>query len=174
MLPDIFYKIIMLPAIIKGMTVGERSIIYPGYDLFFIRFKNVILKKNVIIGKSAWISTINFGKLVVGNNTHIGRRVTIAAAKSIIIGDDCLISYDVSILDHDHDFISQKGKDNIGKSKKIIIGDNCFIGAHSFILKGVHLGNNCVVGANSVVTKSFSDYSVIVGNPAKLIRKKKN
>ena len=56
------------------------------------------------------------------------------------------------------------------KGKQIIIGDNCFIGAHSFILKGVRLGEHCVVGANSVVTKSFPKFSIIAGNPAKLIK----
>ncbi|MBL4705246.1 MAG: hypothetical protein JKY54_12045, partial [Flavobacteriales bacterium] len=45
-----------------------------------------------------------------------------------------------------------------------------WFGANVIILPEVEIGNNCVVGAGSVVTKSFPDNSVIVGNPAKVIR----
>jgi len=58
----------------------------------------------------------------------------------------------------------------ITEGKEIEIEDDCFVGAHSFILKSVRLGKHCIVGANSVVTKSFPAYSVIAGNPAKLIK----
>ncbi|MBP9691061.1 acyltransferase, partial [Candidatus Woesebacteria bacterium] len=81
--------------------------------------------------------------------------------------------YDVSILDHDHDTRDRNVKPTAGKltpPQEVHIGDECLIGAKSTILKGVTLGTHCVVGANSVVTKSFPAYSVVAGNPAKLIR----
>ena len=74
----------------------------------------------------------------------------------------------MSILDHDHT------TRELSAGKKITIGNNCSIGAQSFILKGVTLGNGCVVGAGSVVTKSFPAGSVIVGNPAKMIKQSSN
>ena len=56
-------------------------------------------------------------------------------------------------------------------AKPIRIGKNCFIGCNAIILKGTELGNGCVVGAGAVVAGEFEPNSVIVGNPARVIRK---
>jgi len=166
-------KIVALPAQLKGMKIGERSIIGPGYDFIFVQLKNIVLKNDVSIGKDSWMQTIKSGSILIGDRTSIGRRSTISSAGSITIGEDCVISYDVSILDHDHLTQDKSIKPTDGKitqAQYISLGDECFIGAKSTILKGVTLGKHCVVGANSVVTKSFPAYSVIAGVPARLIR----
>jgi len=168
-------RIVSVPARLKGMKFGENSFIGPGYDLAPC-LKGVVLGDNVIIGRNAWfdISTETKGaKILIGDGTQIGRNAMISAAKKITIGKKCLIAYNVSILDHDHNFDSPEISpldSGISEGKEIIIEDNCFIGAHSFVLKGVHLEKNCVVGANSVVTKSFPAGSVVAGSPAKLIK----
>lgn len=56
-------------------------------------------------------------------------------------------------------------------TKDVIIGENCMIGMNSVILPGAILEKHCVVGANSVVSGVFDDYSVIVGTPAKVVKK---
>lgn len=169
-----------LPACFKGLKKGKNSYIGPGYDLLFVSFNGIELRNNVLIGKNAWLQTIpNDGKktlIFINNGTQIGRNFTASAIKKIIIGKKCLLSYNVSIFDHDHDFTNPKVAPmdaQLSVGKPVIINDGCFIGAHSFILKGVHLGKHCIVGANSVVTKSFAAYSIIAGNPAKLIRRRK-
>lgn len=53
---------------------------------------------------------------------------------------------------------------------KVVIGNNSWIGASAIIMPNVILGNYCIVAANSYVNKSFPDYSIIGGTPAKLIR----
>lgn len=53
----------------------------------------------------------------------------------------------------------------------VTIGRGCWIGEKVSIMPGVVLGNKCVVGANSVVTKSFPDYCIIGGIPARIIKK---
>ena len=173
-LAKIIGYLISFPARSKGMKFGKNSFIAPGYDFLFEQLKNIRLGRDVSIGKSAWIHTIGTGEIKIGANTKIGRRVTIAALEKISIGDGCLFSYDVSILDHDHDFqesSSSPTKSGLSEAKTVTIGKNCFIGAHSFVLKGVTLGDHCVVGANCVVTKSFPGHSIIVGNPGKLVQK---
>lgn len=57
-----------------------------------------------------------------------------------------------------------------GISAPIVIGDNVFIGARAIILKGVTIGEGAIVGAGSVVTKDVAEYSIVAGNPAKVIR----
>jgi virginiamycin A acetyltransferase len=56
------------------------------------------------------------------------------------------------------------------KVKDTVIGNDVWIGYNATILPGVHIGHGCIVGAQSVVTKDFPPYSVLAGNPAKLIR----
>ncbi|WP_405373425.1 DapH/DapD/GlmU-related protein [Pseudobutyrivibrio sp.] len=56
-------------------------------------------------------------------------------------------------------------------SKPVSIGEGSWIGEMVCILPGVHIGKKCIIGAGSVVTKSIPDYSIAVGNPAKVIKK---
>lgn len=175
---SLFYRAIIylntIPARIKGMKIGRGSALGPGYDFLFVKLNNITLKDNVLIGRNAWLENItNDACIIIDNNSNIGRFITISCASNITIGKKCLISYNVTILDHDHNFKElDLFTSGITKGSQIVIGDGCFIGAHSFILKGVHLGKNCVVGANSVVTKSFEKNSIIAGNPAKYIKKR--
>lgn len=160
---------VRLPAELKGMKFGKKSFIGLGYDWFFVQLKGISTGDNVQIGQNAWLQTQGNGKIHIGDGTNIGRNVVISAIEKIQIGKKCLISYNVSIFDHDHSTNSPM-QGGLSQAKKTIIGDECFIGAHSFIIKGVELGNHCVVGANSVVTKSFPPHSLIAGSPAVFIR----
>lgn len=171
-LTKLLANLISIPARLKGMQFGKNSYIGPGYDFLFVNLGGVRLGRDVVIGKNAWLET-STGKIIIGDGTQIGRNATISSHKKILIGKNCLISYNVSILDADHDTDSKISpmKSGMSRPDEIVIEDDCFIGAHSFILKGVHLGRHCVVGANSVVTKSFKSKSLVGGNPAKLIRK---
>ena len=170
----IIAHLISLPARMKGVKFGRDSYLGPGYDLD-PKMEGVILGDDVMIGRSAWLDIslkTRDGKIIIGDGTQIGRNVVMSACRKIAIGKKCLLSYHVSLIDHDHNFrpnISPMDS-GISEGREIIIGDSCFIGAHSFILKGVHLGQHCVVGANSVVLNSFPDNSVVSGNPAKLIK----
>ena len=56
-------------------------------------------------------------------------------------------------------------------SKAINIGDGCWLGEKVCVLPGVTIGKKCIIGAGSIVTKSIPDFSIAVGNPAKVIKK---
>lgn len=112
-------------------------------------------------------------KIVIGNNVGISG-ATIYARKSVTIGDNTMIGGNVKILDNDFHPIEIEArladdKEKIG-TKPIVIGKNCFIGCNSIILKGTVLGDGCVVGAGAVVSGKFEDNSLIVGNPARIIK----
>ncbi len=177
-LVEIVLFILSIPFRYKCKRVGRSVRIAPGYSIFLCHLENVIIEDKVKIGLNTWIQTVPIDKIskpiiVIKENTSIGRNATISAAKKIIIGRNCLISYNVSVLDQNHGFedVTMPPKfQGLDIPETIEIGDDCFIGAHSFILKGVVLGKHCIVGANSVVTKSFPPFSVVAGVPAKKIR----
>ena len=113
--------------------------------------------------------------IIFGKNIQIGDNVHIAAVDGITIEDNCLIASNVFITDHDHgntnkEDLKMEPKNRIINSKKVRIGQNCWIGQNVCILKGCVIGENSVIGAGAVVTKSFPPYSILAGNPAKIIK----
>lgn len=117
----------------------------------------------------------------IGDNVGISG-ATIYARKGIYIGDNTCIGGNAKILDNDFhpiDIESRNmllnepsgGDSELIPAKPIRIGNNCFIGCNSIILKGTVLGDGCVVGAGAVVSGKFEANSVIVGNPARVIKK---
>ena len=143
----------------EGIYIGDNSIIQ----------KNGKIEAYQILRGKRLLAEIH-----IEDNVYIGTSATICAAKKIHIGKGCALSDRVSLLDASHGFDPGAGliMDQILENiSPINIGDNSFLGINVCVLPGVTLGNNCVVGASSVVTKSFPPYSMIGGNPARLIKK---
>ncbi|MGJ1235755.1 acyltransferase [Sphingobacterium multivorum] len=112
-------------------------------------------------------------RIKIGDNVAIGQNVHITSGGLLEIGDSCTILANVFITNIDHDY-SEIGKPILQQRmiiKETKIGENCFIGIGSAIQAGTILGKQCIVGANSVVRGEFPDYCVIVGAPAKIIKK---
>jgi acetyltransferase-like isoleucine patch superfamily enzyme len=115
------------------------------------------------------------GQLKIGNNVGISS-TAIVCDKSVDIGDFVKIGGNVVIYDTDFHALNPNlrrewGSDICNANRQdVIIDNNVFIGAHSTILKGVHIGENSIIGAGSVVTKSIPDNEIWGGNPAKFIR----
>jgi len=87
---------------------------------------------------------------------------------SITIGKGSYIGPNVGIITANHD---PEDLDSHEAGKDVTIGEYCWIGMNSVILPGVEIGRHTIVGAGSIVTKSFpSGYSIIAGNPARLVR----
>lgn len=140
--------------------------------------QNISLGNDVSIGILCWIAT-NVSlhkkpKLIIGNRVHIGAYAMIIAANEIRIGNNVLLSERVSILDHVHDYTDvTKGviDQPIVDRGKIEIGDDSFLGINSVVMGGVTIGKHAVVGANAVVTHDVPSYTVVVGSPAKAIKR---
>lgn len=120
-------------------------------------------------------------KIAIGNNVVIRPGTMFFASPygeekklHIIIEDDVLIGSSVHIYVSNHMFsdislpISRQGHSEV---KPVILKKGCWVGANVTILPGVVVGENSVIGANSVVTKSISPFTVVAGNPAKVIKK---
>lgn len=112
-------------------------------------------------------------KIVVGIDVSPGYMpgCYIQGGGGIIIGDYTQISCNVGLISRNHD-VYNISKHIDGEFPSIIIGKYCWIGMNVTILPGVKIPDYCVVGAGSVVTKSVHEKgSVLVGNPAKVIKK---
>ncbi len=104
----------------------------------------------------------------IGQNFHV-----VSFGSTLMIGKNVTISGNVLITNCDHEY-QQIGKHVLEQgltTKKTSIGDYCFIGYGAVIQAGTILGKHCVVGANAVVRGKFGNYEVIVGNPAKVIKR---
>lgn len=109
----------------------------------------------------------------LAKNIHIGKNVTIMpyfkcmSAGQVYMEDDVRIALDVKVVTNNHDFYDR----DILTVEDVRIGKNAWIGAGATILPGVTIGENAIVGAGSVVTKDVEANTIVVGNPAKPIKK---
>lgn len=126
----------------NAVLINDDSEIYYGADI--ILFKN---------------STLKIG------NSFINSNCKIRCHKSITIGDDCAISHDFTIMDSDaHSLNGDK------HTKPVIIENHVWIGTRVTILSGVTVGEGAVIAAGSIVTKDVPAYTLVGGNPAKVIK----
>lgn len=121
-------------------------------------------------------------EIVIGKRCFIGRS-HLVAAKRITLGDDVVISWGTTIVDHNSHSLDwwRRAADVAGwhQGKKdwtdigiapVTIESNAWIGFNVTILKGVTIGRGAVVGAASVVTKDVAPFTVVAGVPATKIR----
>lgn len=105
----------------------------------------------------------------IGSNTYISAKALIRSAKKIKIGNNCAISWNVTIVDSDFHRYTIDNKE-VTETKEVIIEDNVWIGNNVIILKGVRIGKNAIIGAGSVVTRDVEAFTAVAGNPAKKIK----
>lgn len=145
-----------------------------GKNVQIIGVSNVKIGKYVTISDDTWIN-INKREnieVTIGNNSFIGRNNFFTSGKEIVIGDYFFTSKNCSFIGASHKnmidipyFLS-----SVDFSKSIKIGTNVFIGANSSVIGNVSIGHGCIIGANSVVTKDIPPFSMVVGNPAKIVK----
>ena len=110
-------------------------------------------------------------------HVHFGKRVVVNFNCSfvddgdIFIGDDTMIGPNCTLATAIHPVSPRLRKYKIQRNKPIHIGRNVWLGGGAIILPGVTVGDNSIVGAGSVVTKDVEPNTIVVGNPARVLRK---
>ena len=142
--------------------------------------KYISIDKKVYVRSNAWMSALSQEnnksddvKLSIGESTYIGRNAHIVALKNIRIGKNVLIGDNVYIADNYHVFdrIDLPYKDQgIGFKSEVVVGDGSWDGENVCIISS-KIGKQCIVGANSLVIDDVPDYTMVVGSPARIIKK---
>jgi putative colanic acid biosynthesis acetyltransferase WcaB len=111
-----------------------------------------------------WISSIQISlKASIGSGLRLENGRGTVIDSGVVFGINCTLRHLTTIS-------SKKLIDNTFSSSPKI-GDNVDIGVNAIIIGQIQVGNNIIIGAGAVVTKNVSDNSVMVGNPAKLLKK---
>jgi acetyltransferase-like isoleucine patch superfamily enzyme len=169
----------------KGFVEGDGS---------NISYRNINMPFNnkLHVGDQCIIEgTLHFDKadasIIIGNRTFIGGGTSLLCSTNISIGNDVLIAWGCTILDHNSHSLNWQYRqedvlnwfhkkinwDHI-KQSPITIGDKVWIGFNCIILKGVTIGEGAVIAAGSVITKDVEPYSVVGGNPQRVLKQKHN
>lgn len=160
------------------LSVGKNFIAQDNCEINCISKRGIVFGDKATVGSYAIIRPTNLygGELgeglKVGNNSSIGPYAYIGCSGYIEIGDNVMMSPRVSIYSENHNF-SETGipMNEQGVTRSFVkIEDDCWIAANSVILAGVTVGKGSIVAAGSIVTKDVPPYSVVGGNPAKVIK----
>lgn len=181
---------------IKGVNFPIKKLVYlflyygfatylpDSYSFFFGKTSNkirVYLCKR-IFNKCGKIQTINrkvsFGTgrcIEIGDGSGIGANTHIPSNTKI--GKNTILSRNCFVLHRNHQFnridvpIVEQG---FKEYKQTIIGDDCWVGMNSLLTPGRKIRNGTIVAMGSVLTKDFPEYSIVGGNPARLIKSRIN
>ena len=133
------------------------------------------------------------GHLSLGEDFNMTAESTIVCAKEIRFGDDCLLSWDILVMDTDehplynrHETARRETRDSsvvpcpvstnmenerINPDKPIIVGNHVWIGCKCVLLKGAEVPDNTVIAAGTLLTSTFNgEYQVIGGNPPSILK----
>jgi acetyltransferase-like isoleucine patch superfamily enzyme len=122
-------------------------------------------------------------RLNIGNNVFVGGGSLIDCLEQVSIEDDVLISYQVLIMDSDnHSLRASERVEDLRRWRSgaydwsrvrrspVMIRSRAWIGARAIITKGVEIGEGAIVASGAVVTKNVPPYSIVAGNPARIVR----
>ena len=112
------------------------------------------------------------GHLSFGTDFNMTAESTIVCAKKITFGDDCLVAWDVLVMDTDEHPLYNKGDNRINPDKPIIVGNHVWIGCKCVLLKGAEVPNDTVLAAGTLLKSAFAgEQQVIGGNPPSILKR---
>ena len=157
-------------AIIRNCGVGDYVVV--GQDSYIC---NSRIEEHVQINRRNIIDSASIGRY-----SYTGANTTL---KVVEIGGFCSISWNVSATGNKHDYNKLTAhpftqypsfgfveKNDVDERSKICIGNDVWIGANACIMPGVKIGDGAVIGAGAIVTKDVLPFSVVAGNPARVIK----
>ena len=164
------------------MKKPDPNSIHPiaGYDKE-IYVKPTIKNPNIVVGEFTYIADSEFESHVthhydwLGDKLIIGKFCQIAAGVEFVMNGanhqmNAVTTYPFYTLEGWE--MKPPAKEELPFKGDTVIGNDVWIGQNAVILPGVHIGDGAIIGANSVVGSDVSPYTIVVGNPAKALRKR--
>ena len=148
---------------------GRGSSIYRKARLDVFPYNDFVLGKDSTIEDNATVNN-GAGSLYIGERSRIGIGCTVIGP--VTIGNDIMLAQNIVVsgLNHSYQDITRPISLQKQTTSMITIEDEVWIGANSVIVAGVRIGKHSVIAAGSVVTKDVPPYSVVGGNPAKILK----
>lgn len=182
LIPKVFTKLytIWLSLIYPFASRGEGLSIHYTCRMSRTMAPFIRIGRSVWVGKDTWLNAIDLRagelRLILDDGVRIGTRCQLSAKNRIHLQRNVVLSSSVLIMDHNHAYedpnvpIRDQGETAGGT---IEIGEGTFIGQGAVILcdkSELIIGKNCVIGSNSVLSRSIPAYSVVLGNPGRIVR----
>lgn len=166
---------VSLRAYLKGhahIQLGRRCKIHDSASLDASREGSIVLGDQVTLNRFAYIQG-DRGGVRIGDRVEINNFAIVNGTGGVEIGDDSLIGPGVRIISYQHRFAPGATiRSQPSEAKPIRIGRDVWIGANAVVLAGVTIGDGAVVGAGAVVTRDVGAGEVVVGVPARVIKKR--
>lgn len=122
-------------------------------------------------GGGGFVVAGDLSKFSIDETSYIKSGSYIECTGGVTIGRYCHLSRGVTIFSttHEYDERPKIPYDKIVAPKPVIIKDFVWVGSHAIILGGVTIGEGAIIGAGSLVFKDVPDYSVVMGNPSRVV-----
>lgn len=181
----ILRKIIRILKNLRNIILSLRYGISPSKHVYFGKNVRIVNPQYVDMGGQVFIDDdvelcVNqtmpgvTPKLLIGNRVHFGKMNRIGCDNKIVIEDDVLFAPHVHISDRNHgfeDIHTPISRQKVTSKGPVVIGAETWLGFGCQVMSGVKIGRHCVIAAGAIVVKDVPDYSVVGGNPAKILKK---
>lgn len=159
---------------LKGnVRLGKGVYIASGAELVARRNEEIKIGDNGFILRGSMLYPYG-GKIVIGKNVGINPYCVIYGMGGVTIGDDVMIGTSCVIIPANHNYERTDIPMNLQglNCKGIKIGNDVWLGARVVVLDGVEIGNGSIIGAGSVVSENIPAFSIAVGVPARVVKKR--
>lgn len=157
------------------ISIGNNVVISDDCTLIARSEAGISLDDGVSLMHRVYLDTeLPEGYIKIGKEVYIGTGCTLHGHQGLEIMDNSLLAQNITITPYSHKFDDCNDKiiNQGGHMRKITIGRDCYIGMSSCVLFSADIHEGSVIGSGSVVVHTIPPYSVAVGVPAKVIRKR--
>ena len=156
---------------------GKGSFIHPLFNTSNRRF--ISIGNHVTIGSFSWVGVVgapmeSTPRLIIEDGCSLGPNSFIMASTRVHLHRNVLLGPRVYIADHYHGYENPALpviEQPVCDGGPVVVEEGCFLGIGSCILHHVTVGRHSVIGANAVVTKDVPPYSLVVGNPGRVVKR---